>query len=168
MYKVSQGGKSITVEKDGKSAVIQRVEGGPFSEGTVFISLGAVSLYEQSLLIEKNSPVLVIEPAAELLCVLDGFGFENAAIIETYERERITAFVEKAGGGESRILRNKDGYMFNRDFYQGALNAINQVLRENRDADKINSIEELKEAFQKSRGEEKEALELMLLVYAGE
>ena len=134
MYKVSQGGKSITVEKDGKSAEIHRMEGGTFSSGTIFISLGAVSLYEQSLLIEKNSPVLVIEPAAKLLCVLDGLEFENTAIIETYERGRVKAFVKKSGCGEIRILRNKDCYMFNRGFYQGALDAINQVLRENRDA----------------------------------
>jgi hypothetical protein len=168
MYKVSQGEKNITVEKDGKSAVIQRMEGGPFSDGTVFISLGALSLYEQSLLIEKNSPVLLIEPAAELLCVLDGLGLKNATIINSYDRKRITAFVDNAGGGKIKILRNKDGYMFNRDFYQGALNAISLALHENRDANKINSLDELKAAFQSSKSEEKEVLELMLLVYAGE
>lgn len=168
MYKVSHGENNIKVEKDGKEAVIEKTAGEAYPAGTAFISLGAMSLYEQSGLIEKSAVILLIEPAEELLEVARGLGFENITGVAGFEDGRAADIIKKTAAGAVIVLRNRHAYMFDRDFYRGALGSIDIALRVAREAQRINSPGELEAAFGAASGEEKEILKLMMLVYSGE
>ncbi|MGD0566641.1 MAG: hypothetical protein ABSA34_04830 [Candidatus Goldiibacteriota bacterium] len=171
MYKVSPDGNELILKKDGTMAVFNKESGCKFPEGSAFISLGAAALFEKILMVEKNSPVLLIEPDIEMQKAAAGFGLENITYADNSGGAAIKEFLKKAGlkkCANIRIIRNRDAYISAGSFYKEALAAVNSALTEEKKSGEIRSIEELREASKRASGLEKEVFELMLLVYSVE
>jgi|GEM_PF-1937810 hypothetical protein len=170
MYKVSRSEKGLEVEKDGKKALIRKAEGEKFPEGSVYVVLGSITFFEKCHLIGKESPVLLVEPAGELLEPQHP-GFTDISVISGNDTAGIGEFFQKISPEKMDdviILRNRDAYMFERAFYQEVLSVINGLIMERKKSGNIGSFEELREAAGNASGEEKEVLELMLLAYSAE
>jgi hypothetical protein len=171
MYKVSRSEKVLTVEKDGKSVQIQKAEGENFPEGFAYVVLGAITFFEKSHLMGKESHVLLVEPAGELLELSENPAFTDITVVSGNDMGRIPGFFGKISPEKMDdviILRNRDAYMFERVFYQETLSIINAGIMERKKTVSIKSIEELHEAASNASGEEKEVLDLMLLAYSAE